>query len=50
MAQLRISEAAEMLYVSDDTVCRWLDAGRLVGGNGDGPRTVDFLQCGVADA
>ncbi len=41
MAQLRISEAAEMLYVSDDTVRRWLDAGRLVGGNGDGPRTVD---------
>jgi len=29
VAQLRISEAAELLGVSDDTVRRWADAGRL---------------------
>jgi molybdopterin-binding protein len=42
MTQMRISEAAELLAVSDDTVRRWLDAGRLAAGTGDdGPRTVD---------
>ena len=42
MVQLRISQAAELLGVSDDTVRRWLDAGRLQpGGSGAGPRTVD---------
>ena len=30
MAQYRISEAAELLGVSDDTVRRWVDGGRLV--------------------
>lgn len=29
MTQLRISEAAELLGVSDDTVRRWLDSGAL---------------------
>ncbi len=29
MMQLRISEAAELLGVSDDTVRRWVDAGRV---------------------
>ena len=29
MTQLRISEAAALLQVSDDTVRRWADAGRL---------------------
>jgi molybdopterin-binding protein len=29
VTQLRISEAAELLGVSDDTVRRWADAGRL---------------------
>ena len=41
MVQLRISQAAELLGVSDDTVRRWLDAGRLKSGTADGPRTVD---------
>jgi molybdopterin-binding protein len=41
MAQMRISEAASLLGVSDDTVRRWLDAGRLADGGGSGPRTVD---------
>ncbi len=42
MTQLRISEAAELLAVSDDTVRRWIDTGRLeatVGTNG--PMTVE---------
>lgn len=41
MAQMRISEAAELLGVSDDTVRRWLDSGRLDPGAGPGPRSVD---------
>lgn len=41
MAQLRISDAARLLQVSDDTVRRWLADGRLTAGPGDGPQTVD---------
>lgn len=41
MTQVRISEAAALLGVSDDTIRRWLDAGRLIEGPGPGPRTVD---------
>lgn len=42
MAHLRISEAAELLGVSDDTVRRWLEAGRLAPGAAVGGRgTVD---------
>jgi len=42
MTQMRISEAAELLGVSDDTVRRWLDSGRLEAGPDEaGPRTVD---------
>lgn len=41
MADLRISDAARMLGVSDDSVRRWIDSGRLVAGDGPGPRTVD---------
>ena len=42
MANLRIADAAELLGVSDDTVRRWLDAGRLAAGTaGAGPKTVD---------
>lgn len=42
MTQLRISEAAALLGVSDDTVRRWLDSGRLAESSGpDGPRSVD---------
>lgn len=42
MTQMRISEAAGLLGVSDDTVRRWIDSGRLApGATAEGPRTVD---------
>lgn len=41
MTHLRISEAAELLGVSDDTVRRWIDAGRLRQAAGPGPVTID---------
>lgn len=42
MPHLRISDAAGILGVSDDTVRRHLDSGRLLPGpSGPGPRTVD---------
>ncbi len=40
MPQFKISEAATLLGVSDDTVRRWVDAGRLRS-SGAGRRTVD---------
>ncbi len=42
MTQMRISEAADLLGVSDDTVRRWIESGRLTAGPDEaGPRTVD---------
>lgn len=41
----RIAEAAALLGVSDDTVRRWLDAGRLTAHrDGPGPATVDGAE------
>lgn len=40
MDRFRISEAAELLGVSDDTVRRWVDGGRLPTVGDDGPLTV----------
>jgi molybdopterin-binding protein len=40
MTQLRISEAAELLGVSDDTVRRWIDNGRLTASEDPGPTSV----------
>jgi len=40
VTQLRISEAAELLGVSDDTVRRWADAGRLATVRGESGRLV----------
>ena len=47
MTNLRISEAAELLGVSDDTVRRWIDTGRLTASNEAGPTTVPGRE--VAD-
>ena len=40
MTTYRISEAAELLGVSDDTVRRWIDAGRLPSVAGNGPARI----------
>ena len=40
MTHLRISEAAALLGVSDDTVRRWIDSGRLTSESDSGPTTV----------
>lgn len=44
MTQIRISEAARFVGVSDDTVRRWIDQGLLRRGEGPGPATVDGLE------
>jgi len=41
MPQYRISQAAGLLGVSDDTVRRWIDSGRLRASGGGGPATID---------
>ena len=41
MTQFRISEAAQLLGVSDDTVRRWIDAGHLAADRSQGPAVVD---------
>lgn len=41
MAQMRVSEAAELLAVSPDTVRRWIEGGRLTSTKGDGVTLVD---------
>lgn len=38
MTQIRISTAADLLGVSDDTVRRWVELGRLTGGTDDAGR------------
>lgn len=40
MPKFRISEAAELLGVSDDTVRRWIDSGRLTSTAKSGPQEV----------
>lgn len=41
MTQMRVSEAAELLAVSSDTIRRWIDSGRLTATKGAGPVLVD---------
>lgn len=41
MPQYRISQAASLLGVSDDTVRRWIDSGRLTADASGGPAVVD---------
>jgi molybdopterin-binding protein len=43
----RISQAASLLGVSDDTVRRWIDAGRLTGSSSGGPATIDGAELAV---
>ena len=40
MTTYRVAEVADLLGVSDDTVRRWVEAGRLPGSTGSGPTTV----------
>jgi molybdopterin-binding protein len=47
MPRLRISEAAALLGVSDDTVRRWADQGRLPVSRETGPLTVDGRDLAV---
>jgi molybdopterin-binding protein len=42
--QYRISQAASLLGVSDDTVRRWVEGGRLAGSSAPGPATVDGAE------
>lgn len=44
MAQMRVSEAAELLAVSSDTVRRWIEGGRLSATKGAGPTLVDGAE------
>lgn len=41
MSYMRISEAADLLGVSDDTVRRWIETGRLPATSAHGPTTVE---------
>jgi len=41
MPRFRIAQAAALLGVSDDTVRRWVESGRLPASSGPGPRTVE---------
>src|SRR5699024_11019046 len=41
MTQMRVSEAAELLAVSPDTVRRWIEGGRLSATKGEGVTLVD---------
>jgi molybdopterin-binding protein len=44
MPQYRISQAAALLGVSDDTVRRWIDSGRLRATSGGGVATIDGAE------
>ena len=42
--QYRIAQAASLLGVSDDTVRRWIDSGRLGASSSTGPTTIDGAE------
>src|SRR5215212_6647099 len=44
MPHYRISQAASLLGVSDDTVRRWIDSGRLRTTAGSGPAVIDGAE------
>jgi molybdopterin-binding protein len=45
--QYRIAHAASLLGVSDDTVRRWIDSGRLRASNPSGPTTIDGAELAI---
>ena len=47
MPQYRISQAASLLGVSDDTVRRWIDSGRLRATVGSGPTTIEGADLAI---
>jgi molybdopterin-binding protein len=47
MPQYRISQAARLLGVSDDTVRRWIESGRLRTSNGTGRAVIDGAELAV---
>ncbi len=47
MPQYRIAQAATLLGVSDDTVRRWVDTGRLQASVGGGATTIDGADLAV---
>jgi molybdopterin-binding protein len=47
MPQYRISQAANLLGVSDDTVRRWIDSGRLKVTARSGPVTIDGADLAI---
>jgi molybdopterin-binding protein len=47
MPQYRISQAARLLGVSDDTVRRWIESGRLRTGIGTGRAVIDGAELAV---
>lgn len=51
MTTYRIAEAAALLGVSDDTVRRWIDQGRLAAGQANGRATIDGVElAGLAES
>ncbi|HEX3196018.1 MAG TPA: TOBE domain-containing protein [Propionibacteriaceae bacterium] len=44
MPHYRIAQAASLLGVSDDTVRRWVDSGRLRASSTSGPTTIDGAE------
>jgi molybdopterin-binding protein len=44
MPHYRIAQAASLLGVSDDTVRRWIDSGRLSASSASGPTTIDGAE------
>ena len=44
MAQYRISQAASLLGVSDDTVRRWIESGRLRASGPPGPASIEGAE------
>ena len=47
MPQFRISQAASLLGVSDDTVRRWIESGRLRTSNATGRAVIDGAELAV---